>query len=170
MSTIRGKIEFLIILIKLFERINLNKYSIQSESYTIIGPRSPSASSHVASICDAKEIPYIDIYMDIEARTSSINLYPSQGTLSQLLIDVVNRYEWQHFTILYEAPLYVKRIASLLEDRNNKAGIVTVQPIEVDTNFRRNLQKIKEMGSRSQNIIIECSIDHLEEILDQVEK
>lgn len=122
----------------------------------------------IANICDAKEIPYIDTYMDIEAKTSRVNLYPSQITLSQLLIDIVNMYEWQDFTILYEAPFYVKRIAKLLEDRNNKAGVVTVQPLEVGSNFRKDLQKIKDMEGRSQNIIIESSIEHLTEIMEQV--
>lgn len=106
--------------------------------------------------------------MDIVAKTSTVNLYPSQITLSQLLIDIVNSYEWQDFTILYEAPFYVKNIATLLEDRNNRAGIVTVQPLQVGSNFRKDLQKIKDMGSRSQNIIIESSIDHLTEIMEQV--
>lgn len=106
--------------------------------------------------------------MDIEAKTSTVNLYPSQETLSQLLIDVVDKYEWQDFTIIYEAPSYIKRIARLLEDRSRKAGNVVVQPVEVGTNFRDILQKIKDMGSRSTNILIESSIEHLSEIMEQV--
>lgn len=106
--------------------------------------------------------------MDIEAKSSTINLHPSHETLCQLLIEVVNKYEWQDFVILYEAPTYIKRISPLLEDRNSKPGIVTVQPIEVGTNFRSVLQKVKDMGSRSMNIIIESSIEHLFEILEQV--
>lgn len=106
--------------------------------------------------------------MDTDAKTSSINLYPSRSTLSQLLIDIVDKYEWMDFTILYEAPLYVKYIAPLLEDRNNKQGIVTIQPIEVGTNYRPILQQIKDMEDRSKNIIIESSIENLSEILDQV--
>lgn len=106
--------------------------------------------------------------MDIEGKTSTVNLYPSQETLSQLIIDVIEKYTWQDFTILYEAPSYVKRIARLLEDRNRKAGKVIVQPVEVGTNFRDILQKVKDMGSRSSNILIESSIEHLAEILEQV--
>lgn len=106
--------------------------------------------------------------MDIEAKTTTINLYPSQETLSLLLMDIVDKYQWTDFTILYEAPYYVKRIARLLENRNDKNGIITIQPIEVGTNFRPVLQKIKKMDDRSRNIIIEASIEHLTEILDQV--
>lgn len=145
----------------------VNEY-LQGKANAIFAPKSPSASAHIASICDVKEIPYLDTYMDIEAKTTTINLYPSQSTLTQLLIDIVNKYEWTDFTILYEAPLYVKHIAPLLEDRNNKQGIVTIQPIEVGTNFRPILQKIKDMEDRSKNIIIESSIENLLEILDQV--
>lgn len=141
---------------------------IQAKSLTIIGPQAPSAASHVASICDAKEIPYIDTFMDLEGKTSTVNLYPSQETLSQLLIDVIDKYKWQDFVVIYEAPSYVQRIARLLEDRSQKAGKVIVQPVEVGTNFRFILQKLIDMGDRSQNILIESSIDHLSEILEQV--
>lgn len=106
--------------------------------------------------------------MDVGGKSSSVNLYPSQEIISQLLIDIVDKYEWQDFAVIYESPLYVRSIAPMLEDRNSKPGIVTVQPIEVGSNFRKILQKIKEMGSKSQNIIIESSIEHLSEILEQV--
>lgn len=133
----------------------------------IFAPKSPQSSAHVANICDAKEIPYIDTYADIETRSSKVNVYPSQEILSQMLIDVVNASEWQEFTILYEAPTYVKRVARLLEERNNR-GFIAVQPLEVGSNFRNVLKRVKEMGSRSMNIIIECSIERLSEILEQV--
>lgn len=105
--------------------------------------------------------------LDSETKSSNINFYPSLDVLSQLLIDVVNNSNWQDFVILYEAPYYIKRIGPLLEQRANR-GIITIQPLEVGTNFRKSLRKIKELGSRSQNIIIECSIEHLKEILEQV--
>lgn len=105
---------------------------------------------------------------DIEAKTLTINLFPTQSTLTQMLIDVVNEYQWTDFTLLYEAPSYVKHVAALLEDRNNKQGIVTIQPIEVGKNCRPILQRIKDMEDRSKNIIIESSIENLSEILDQV--
>lgn len=135
----------------------------------IFGPKALASSAHASSICDAKEIPYIDTYLelDTESKSPNINFYPSLSVLSQLLIDVVNQSEWRDFTILYEAPHFIKRIAPLLEQRINQ-GIITIQPLEVSTNFRKVLRKIKDLGSRSLNIIIECSIEHLQEILEQV--
>lgn len=105
--------------------------------------------------------------LDSETKSSNINFYPSLELLSQLLIDVVNNSNWQHFVVLYEAPRYIKRIGPLLEQRANR-GILTIQPLEMGTNFRKTLRRIKELGSRSENIIIECSIEHLKEILEQV--
>lgn len=144
-------------------------FVLQGINLAIIGPKSPSVSAHISSICDAKEIPYIDTYMDIEAKTSNVNLYPSQDTLSKLLIEAVNKSEWIDFTILYEAPYYVKRIAPILGEKSFK-GIITVQPLQVGSNFRSVLKRVIDMGSRSINIIIECSIEHLTEILEQVKR
>lgn len=135
----------------------------------IFGPKAPAPAAHASSICDAKEIPYIDTYMelDTETKSSNINFYPSLSAHSQLLLDVVNMSGWQDFTVLYEAPHYIKRVAPLLEQKVNQ-GLITVQPLEIGTNFRRFLRKVKDLGSRSMNILIECSIEHLSEILEQV--
>lgn len=137
----------------------------------IFAPKSPSASAHIASICDVKEIPFIDTYTDIFVKkAASINLYPSENDLSQLLIDVVEQYEWTHLTILYEAPFYSKRIGQFLEYRNDKVGKTAIQALEVgpNSNFRKVLQKIKNLDDQSMNIIIESSVEHLYEILEQV--
>lgn len=142
-------------------------FNFQSMHLAIIGPKSPSVSAHISSICDVKEIPYIDTYMDIEAKSSNINLYPSQSTLSQLLSEVVNKSEWIDFTILYEAPFHIKYIAPILDDKSINR-IVTVQPLHVGGNFRNVLRKIKDLGAKSENLIIACSIEHLNEILEQV--
>lgn len=103
-------------------------------------------------------------------KASSINLYPREEDLTQLLIDVVDQYKWEHLTVLYEAPYYSKRIAKFLEYRNDKSGNIAVQPLEVGpkSDFRRILHKVKDLDQQSKNIIIESSIGHLEEILTQV--
>lgn len=105
-------------------------------------------------------------------KAASINLYPSEKDLSQLLIDIVDQYGWAHLTILYEAPFYSKRIGRFLEDRNDKPGKIAIQPLEVgpDSNFRKELQTIKNLEDQSKNIIIESSVEHLYEIMEQVKK
>lgn len=149
--------------------INRAFFQLQEGSLAIFGPKSPASAAHASSICDAKEIPYIDLYMDMdsEKKSSILNFYPSLDVLSQILIDVVHKLNWLDFVILYEAPYYIERVGRLLEQRANR-GIITIQPLEVGTNFRKTLRRIKELGSRSDNIIIECSIEHLNDILEQV--
>lgn len=104
--------------------------------------------------------------MDIEAKSSVINLYPSQSTLTQLLTTVLNVSAWNDFTVLYEAPFHIKYIAPILDVRS-LSRVVTVQPLLVGTNFRAVLRRIKDLGSRSTNLIIVSSIAHLNEILEQ---
>lgn len=102
-------------------------------------------------------------------KAANINLYPSEQDLSQLLIDVVDQYKWADLTILYEAPFYSRRIGRFLEDRNDKTGKVAIQPLEVGTDFRKTLQKIKDLEDQSKSVIIESSIEHLYEIMEQVD-
>lgn len=109
----------------------------------------------------------MDIFMK---KAASINLYPREEDLTQLLIDVVDQYQWTHLTVLYEAPYHSKRIAKFLEDRNDKPGKVAIQPIDVESDFHDILHKVKDLDEQSKNIIIESSIDHLPEILKQVKR
>lgn len=143
----------------------------QGKSNAIFAPKSPATSAHIASICDVKEIPYIDTYRDIfTKKAASINLYPSETDLSQLLIDVVDQYQWKDLAILYEAPFYSKRIGEFLENRNDRGGNIAIQPLEVgpQADFHKALHKIKALDAQSKNIIIESSVENLEQIMTQV--
>lgn len=55
------------------------------------------------NICDAKEIPYINTNMDRNAASNlaALNMYPSEESLIQILIDVVNTTQSKTLTILY---------------------------------------------------------------------
>lgn len=125
----------------------------------------------MASICDVKEIPFFDTYRDIfTKKAASINLYPSEGDLAQLLIDLVDQYQWTDLTILYEAPFYSKKIGTFLEYRNDKPGNIAIQPLEVgpQADFHKALRKIKNLEAQSKSIIVESSVENLPEILKQV--
>lgn len=111
--------------------------------------------------------------MDISMKkASSINLYPSEDDLAQLLIDVVDSFKWTDLTVLYEAPIYSKRIGKFLEYRNDKSTNIAVQPIDVskESDFHKILHKVNDMDHTNVNIIIESSVEHLKDILDQVKQ
>lgn len=135
----------------------------------MIGPERVSSALHTANVCDVKEIPLIDINWMNEPRLSSINMYPTHDTLSELLIQLLRIKNWGGFTILFESPSWIARVNSLLELYPPKSHTVTVRQLksESDTpNFRSVLKKIRK--SQDNNIILECSINILEQVLNQV--
>ena len=70
----------------------------------IFGPMSSLSAAHVQSICDAMEIPHVETRWDYHENVDfySINLYPYYMTLSQAYIDLITKWNWKAFTILYE--------------------------------------------------------------------
>lgn len=135
----------------------------------IFGPEDESSAVHASDICDSKEIPYIDTRWDALSSIPIVNMYPDPDTLAQLVTDLVIAAEWKSFTILYETPEWLPRMSNLLELYDPKGDTVTVKRIDVGLptkNFRAALREVKI--SNDNCIVIECSIDSLEEILKQV--
>lgn len=135
----------------------------------IFGPQSASSAYHAMNICDAKEIPYINAYMDEDAASKStiLNIYPNLDSLTQLLLDYVNAARWERFTILYESPLWLRRVANILEINKRLGNQINVRNLDYTTNneFRPTLQDVRD--SDDANIILECSIESLPLILRQ---
>lgn len=98
-------------------------------------------------------------------------MYPAQDSLSQMLYDVIDSSSWKSFTILYESPIWLARVSSLLEyfddPRENNFTIRQLNGGDEDNkNYRPMLELVKE--SEQPNIILECSTENLLDILDQV--
>lgn len=70
----------------------------------IFGPPAPETAIHVQSICDAKEIPHVEIKWNHYQKNKlrSLNIYPHPLSLSQALVDVVKMWHWKTFTLLYQ--------------------------------------------------------------------
>ena len=75
----------------------------------IFGPSARISGAHVQSICEALEIPHIatrwsstleDASDDVQGY--SINLFPEQRLLSKAYVDILVKWGWRSFTILYE--------------------------------------------------------------------
>lgn len=121
------------------------------------------------NICDAKEIPYINAYLDEDAASKStvLNIHPNLESLTQLLLDYVNAAGWERITILYESPLWLRRVANILEINKQLGNRINVRNLDYTTNneFRPTLQDVRD--SDDANIILECSIESLPLILRQ---
>lgn len=72
----------------------------------VIGPSCASSATHAMNICDAKEIPFIDLRYDAATQPPVINVHPHPDTLAQIFVDLIRAYEWKGFTILYETGEY----------------------------------------------------------------
>lgn len=69
----------------------------------VIGPSSPSSSTHCMNICDAKEIPYIDVKWDADTKPPVINMHPHPDAIAQIFVDIIKAADWKGFTVVYES-------------------------------------------------------------------
>lgn len=121
------------------------------------------------NICDAKEVPYVNTHMDEDAAMKSavLNIHPNSESLTQLLLEYVNASEWNTVAILYESPLWLRRVASVLENNNRLKNRISVHNLDYTTNneFRPTLQDVRD--SDDTNIILDCSSESMPIILRQ---
>lgn len=55
------------------------------------------------NICDAKEIPYIDVKWDSDTKPPVINMHPHPDAVAQIFVDIIKAWDWKGFTIIYES-------------------------------------------------------------------
>lgn len=116
-------------------------------------------------------MPYIDTRFDAFSVMPIVNVYPAASTLSKMLTDLVLAAEWKSFTILYEQPEWLPRVAELLQIYDPKGYTITVRRLEFGLeikDYRSILRRIKLSSDTC--IIIECSIDILDEVLKQAQQ
>ncbi|ACY70466.1 hypothetical protein DVIR88_6g0003 [Drosophila virilis] len=70
----------------------------------IFGPTDPLLAAHVQSICEAFDIPHIEVRIDLEisVKEFSINLYPSQNIMNLAYRDLMMYLNWTKVAIIYE--------------------------------------------------------------------
>lgn len=121
------------------------------------------------NICDAKEVPYINTFLDEDAASKStvLNIHPHLESLTQLLLDYMEASGWKAANILYESPLWLRRIARILENNNRMKNRIDIYNLDYTKNneFRPTLQEVRD--SSITNIILDCSTESLPIILRQ---
>uniref|UniRef100_A0A1A9WQ74 Receptor ligand binding region domain-containing protein n=1 Tax=Glossina brevipalpis TaxID=37001 RepID=A0A1A9WQ74_9MUSC len=70
----------------------------------IFGPSNGLLSCHINSICDALDIPHMEIKADAEynSREFSINLHPFQDIINDALLDIIHYLNWTKVAVLHE--------------------------------------------------------------------
>lgn len=135
----------------------------------IFGPSSAVTSSHVQAVCDTMEIPHIQTLFNpyLTRATCSISLYPHHSTFSNILLRLVDAYEWKDFMILYEDEDGLVRVSELLEKYDPRGYTVTVRQLP-DEDMKPIFRQI--LLDKVSNIIIDCSIEKLQEALRQAQQ
>ncbi|XP_076245602.1 glutamate receptor ionotropic, kainate 2 [Calliopsis andreniformis] len=135
----------------------------------IFGPQNKITAEHVQSMCDTMEIPHIYTRWEpLQVRGKGINLFPHAETLSMIFNQMITDLEWKSFAILYEGTDSLIRTQRLLERWDARGHTIFLYHLGSGPNYRKIMREIKD--AEIENIIIDCSIDLLTEVLKQAQQ
>ncbi|XP_067617877.1 glutamate receptor ionotropic, kainate 2 isoform X2 [Eurosta solidaginis] len=137
----------------------------------VFGPTTNMAAKHAMSICDAKELPFIDTRWDFGVQMPTVNLYPHASKLTLVLKDLVIALEWSDtFTVIYETGEFLPLANELLQMYGTTGPTITVRRYELDLNgdYRNVLRRIKNSGDYS--FVVIGSMETLPEFFKQAQQ
>lgn len=138
----------------------------------IFGPPYPELATLVHSICYHVDIPFINVCSscyDMEndneennyefERVSkhnlvSINLYPSNEDLNLAFHDLIHRFQWTKFLIIYDIESGLKRLQKLLNDPGTDQTNILVRQF---TNYKDRSVLIDAIGRDIFHIILDLN-------------
>ncbi|XP_074042749.1 glutamate receptor ionotropic, kainate 2 isoform X2 [Leptinotarsa decemlineata] len=96
-------------------------HQVQFGVHSIFGPSDPLLGTHIHSICDALDIPHLEIRLDSEndVREFSINLHPAQNLLSSAFEDVMIFLNWTRIAVVYEDDYGLMKLRELVRPSRN---------------------------------------------------
>lgn len=144
---------------------------LQKGVAAIFGPNSPSSAVHVHSILDAKDMPHIEVRPHSTTAVKALNIHPDQRAIRKVFVDLVKTFDWKGFTIVYESGLWLPDVAELLKYYDSKGYTITAKQLDLKLplmDFRSVLRNVKLSGET--NIVIDCSIEILPEVLKQAQQ
>uniref|UniRef100_A0A8C4F4T8 Glutamate receptor n=1 Tax=Dicentrarchus labrax TaxID=13489 RepID=A0A8C4F4T8_DICLA len=137
----------------------------------IFGPSHSSSSNAVQSICNALEVPHIQVrwkHHPMDNRdTFYANLYPDYSSLSYAILDLVQFLKWKTATVVYDDSTGLIRLQELIMAPSRYNIRLKIRQLPLDTQDTRPL--LKEMKrSREFRIIFDCSHQMAAQILKQM--
>ncbi|XP_014890159.1 glutamate receptor ionotropic, kainate 3 isoform X2 [Poecilia latipinna] len=138
----------------------------------IFGPSHSSSSNAVQSICNALEVPHIQVrwkHHPMDNRdTFYANLYPDYSSLSYAILDLVQYLKWKTATVVYDDSTGLIRLQELIMAPSRYNIRLKIRQLPLDTEDTRPL--LKEMKrSREFRIIFDCSHHMAAQILKQAQ-
>uniref|UniRef100_A0AAV2MAE4 Glutamate receptor n=1 Tax=Knipowitschia caucasica TaxID=637954 RepID=A0AAV2MAE4_KNICA len=138
----------------------------------IFGPSHSSSSNAVQSICNALEVPHIQVrwkHHPMDNRdTFYANLYPDYSSLSYAILDLVQFLRWKTATVVYDDSTGLIRLQELIMAPSRYNIRLKIRQLPVDSQDVRPL--LKEMKrSREFRIIFDCGHQMAAQILKQAQ-
>ncbi|XP_032901375.1 glutamate receptor ionotropic, kainate 3 [Amblyraja radiata] len=136
----------------------------------IFGPSHSSSSNAVQSICNALEVPHIQIrwkHHPIDNRDSFYtNFYPDYSSLSYGILDLVQFLKWRTATVVYDDSTGLIRLQELITAPSRYNIRLKIRQLPIDSSDTRPLLKEMKRG-REFRIIFDCSYTTAAQILKQ---
>uniref|UniRef100_A0A673XJ43 Glutamate receptor n=1 Tax=Salmo trutta TaxID=8032 RepID=A0A673XJ43_SALTR len=137
----------------------------------IFGPSHSSSSNAVQSICNALEVPHIQVrwkHHPMDNRdTFYANLYPDYSSLSYGILDLVQFLKWKTATVVYDDSTGLIRLQELIMAPSRYNIRLKIRQLPLDGEDTRPLLKEMKRG-REFRIIFDCSHEMAAQILKQV--
>ncbi|XP_035214142.1 glutamate receptor ionotropic, kainate 2-like isoform X2 [Stegodyphus dumicola] len=142
----------------------------------IFGPQSPASAAHVQSITDALEVPHIETRWDYRHKRDhlSINLYPPPSLLNQAYIDIVKKWGWQSFIIIYEENEGIIRVQDFLKQSPSNNWKIQVHKFLPEQPYRNLFRQIRASFAKWPDkdicILLDVSKKQLFNVLKQAQQ
>ncbi|XP_076008787.1 glutamate receptor ionotropic, kainate 3 [Genypterus blacodes] len=138
----------------------------------IFGPSHSSSSNAVQSICNALEVPHIQVrwkHHPMDNRDSFYaNLYPDYSSLSYAILDLVQYLKWKTATVVYDDSTGLIRLQELIMAPSRYNIRLKIRQLPLDSQDTRPLLKEMKRG-REFRIIFDCSHQMAAQILKQAQ-
>lgn len=94
-------------------------------------------NSHtIKSVCDAKEIPVIQTTLDYEYQRDccTVNLFPHPPVLFGAFVDLIKKWNWKSFTIIYENSQSLPKISEILKSFDARSYSIIIRQLHLNEN------------------------------------
>ncbi|XP_033623872.1 glutamate receptor ionotropic, kainate 3 [Fukomys damarensis] len=136
----------------------------------IFGPSQGSCTNAVQSICNALEVPHIQLrwkHHPLDNKdTFYVNLYPDYASLSHAILDLVQHLKWRSATVVYDDSTGLIRLQELIMAPSRYNIRLKIRQLPIDSDDSRPLLKEMKRG-REFRIIFDCSHTMAAQILKQ---
>ncbi|KAJ8681242.1 hypothetical protein QAD02_017029, partial [Eretmocerus hayati] len=163
-------------LIKSFKKVREmtghDTHEIYNNDYglaAVFGPNDQLCSKFVQGLLELHDLPNIITRPDIHHdRFKSINLHPDLKTLSNIYVEILKKFNWTSFSVLYQKTEHFLALAEVLKSYGPYSYPVYAFHLGGGPNYSEPLLLAKEKSLK--NIILDCSYENLVEILKQIQE